>query len=94
MYANLSLVHKALKDAVAKKLEVQPKRVAQGEYMIREHKVRQRSALKAVSLPHRYKSKQKPQDATVEEELQHLSDKHPSIGFWQRFFQLRRQGHR
>jgi putative transposase len=64
--------------------------------MIREHKVSQRSALKTVSLPQstfRYKPKQKPQDAVVEEELQQLVDKHPAIGFWQCFFRLRRKGH-
>jgi putative transposase len=64
--------------------------------MIQEHKVSQRQALKAVSLPQstfRYKPKQKPQDSCIEAELQRLVDKHPSIGFWQCFFRLRREGY-
>ncbi len=66
------------------------------EYMSKEHKVSQRQALTAVSLPQstfRYKPKQKPEDAAIEAELQKLVYKHPSIDFWQCFFRLRRKGH-
>lgn len=62
--------------------------------MIREHKVSQRQALKAISLPQstmRYKRRSK-QDEEVVSELQTLVEKHPAIGFWQCYYRLRRKG--
>lgn len=53
------------------------------EYMITTHKISQRQACKAVSLPQsssRYKYKPKNDDQLIGE-LQLLVDKHPSIGF-------------
>lgn len=62
--------------------------------MIREHKVSQRQALKALSLPQstmRYRRKPK-QDEEGISELQALVEKHPAIGFWQCHYRLRSQG--
>jgi putative transposase len=62
--------------------------------MIKEHKVSQRQATKAVRLSQstiRYKRKPK-QDAEVIEELQQLVEKHPSIGFWKCYYRIRRKG--
>lgn len=62
--------------------------------MIREHKVSQRQALKAVSLPQstiRYKRRSR-QDEEVISELQTLVEKHPAIGFWQCYYRIRRKG--
>lgn len=64
-------------------------------YMIKEHKVSQRQAVKAVSLPQstiRYKRKLK-QDEEIIKELQALVEKHPSIGFWKCYYRLRRKGY-
>jgi putative transposase len=62
--------------------------------MIQEHKVSQRQATRALSLPQstiRYKAKPK-RDEQIIQELQQLVDKHPAIGFWQCFYRLRRKG--
>lgn len=62
--------------------------------MITTHKISQLQASKAVSLPQsssRYKRKPKADDVLISE-LQLLIDKHPSIGFWQRFYRIRRKG--
>jgi hypothetical protein len=53
--------------------------------MIVVHKLSQRQACKAVSLLQstvRYKHKPRNDDAVIQE-LQHLIEKHPAIGFWQ-----------
>jgi putative transposase len=63
-------------------------------YMITKHKISQRQACKAISLPQstgRYQPKEK-QDGEVINELQSLVDKHPTIGFWQSYYRLRRKG--
>ena len=62
MYANLSLVHEALKDAVAKKLVMPAQKGSLVEYMVTTHKISQRQACKAVRLPQsssRYKRRPK-----------------------------------
>jgi putative transposase len=62
--------------------------------MIREHKVSQRQALKAVSLPQstiRYQKKPRKDEELITA-LQQLVDKHPAIGFWQSYYRLRRKG--
>ena len=61
--------------------------------MVSVHKVSQRQALKAVSLPQstsRYKRKPKQDDELISE-LQQLVEKHPAIGFWQCYYRLRRK---
>ncbi len=64
------------------------------EYMVTTHKISQRQACKAVSLPQsssRYKHKLKKDNELISE-LQLLVDKHPSIGFWQSYYRIRRKG--
>ncbi len=64
------------------------------EYMVTKHKISQRQACKAVSLPQsssRYKRRPKKYDALISE-LRLLVDKHPSIGFWQSYYRIRRKG--
>ena len=59
-----------------------------------EHGVSQRQACKAVSLPRsnvQYKCKPK-HDEPVIDQLKELVDKHPSIGFWQSYYRIRRKG--
>ena len=63
--------------------------------MITEHGVSQRQACKVVSLPRstqQYKRKPK-QDEPVIDQLKELVDKHPSIGFWQSYYRIRRKGY-
>ncbi len=62
--------------------------------MIEEHEISQRQACKAVSLPRstkRYRPKPKA-DGELIDQLQHLVEKHPSIGFWQSYYRIRRKG--
>lgn len=62
--------------------------------MITEHGISQRQACKVVSLPRstqQYKRKPK-QDEPVIDQLKALVDKHPSIGFWQSYYRIRRKG--
>jgi putative transposase len=62
--------------------------------MISEHKVSQRQACKAVSIPRttqQYKPVAKADDQVIEQ-LHALIEKHPSIGFWQCFYRLRQAG--
>jgi len=62
--------------------------------MIKEHDVSQRQACKAVSLPRstkRYCQRSKA-DEEVIDQLQQLIEKHPSIGFWQSYYRIRRKG--
>lgn len=64
------------------------------EYMVREHRISQRQAAKAISLPQstiRYKPKIKNDDVVILE-LQQLIEKHPAIGFWQCYYRIRRKG--
>jgi len=64
------------------------------EHMVTEHNVSQRQASKAVSLPQssgRYKPVIK-KDGELIDELHLLVDKHPSIGFWQSYYRIRRKG--
>lgn len=65
------------------------------EHMITEHGISQRQACKVVSLPRstqQYKRKPK-QDEPVIDQLKELVDKHPSIGFWQSYYRIRRKGY-
>jgi putative transposase len=62
--------------------------------MITEHGISQRQACKVVSLPRsnvQYKRKPK-RDEPVIDQLKELVDKHPSIGFWQSYYRIRRKG--
>ena len=62
--------------------------------MIMEHDVSQRQACKAVSLPRstkRYCHRSKA-DEEIIDQLQQLIEKHPSIGFWQSYYRIRRKG--
>jgi putative transposase len=62
--------------------------------MIVVHRISQRQACKAVSLPQstvRYKHKPRNDDAVIQE-LQQLIEKHPAIGFWQCYYRIRRKG--
>ena len=64
------------------------------EHLIKEHRISQRQAFKAVGLPQstaRYKPNPK-NDGPVIDQLQELVDKHPSIGFWQSYYRIRRMG--
>ena len=64
------------------------------EYMVKEHKISQRQAYKAVKLPQssgRYKPKLKSDNILIRE-LQLLVEKHPCIGFWQCYYRIRRKG--
>lgn len=64
------------------------------EHMISKHGISQRQACKVVSLPRstqQYKRKPK-QDEPVIDQLKELVDKHPSIGFWQSYYRIRRKG--
>jgi putative transposase len=63
--------------------------------MVEEHGVSHRQACKAVSLPrssYQYQPRQKD-DTLIIEQLKSLVEKHPSIGFWQCFYRLRKMGH-
>jgi hypothetical protein len=53
MFTNLSLVHKALKDAVAKKTLTLVDKNCVAEHLIKEHKIGQRQAFKAGGLAQR-----------------------------------------
>jgi len=64
------------------------------EYMMTIRKISQRQACKAVSLPQsssRYKHKPRNDGALISV-LRLLIDKHPSIGFWQSYYRIRRKG--
>ena len=65
--------------------------------MISEHKISQRQACKAVSIPRttqQYKPVSRAADDEVIEQLDAVIQKHPSIGFWQCFHRLRQAGFR
>jgi putative transposase len=62
--------------------------------MIKKHKISQRQACKALSLPrssNQYKRKKKNDEPLIDE-FNELIEKHPSIGFWQSYHRLRRKG--
>jgi putative transposase len=62
--------------------------------MIEEHGVSVRQACHALNMPRStfsYKAVSKNDNAVIEQ-LQQLVDKHPSIGFWQSYYRIRRQG--
>ncbi|WP_419800893.1 DDE-type integrase/transposase/recombinase [Mucilaginibacter sp.] len=70
------------------------KRRLVAEFMISEHRISQRQASKAVGIARtsmQYQRKAKS-DAGVIEQLRTLTEKHPTIGFWQSYHRLRRQG--
>jgi putative transposase len=63
--------------------------------MVEDHQVSERQACKTLSLPrssYRYRHKVK-NDEPVISELNHLVDRHPSIGFWQSYHRIRNHGH-
>ncbi|AHM62360.1 integrase catalytic subunit [Flammeovirgaceae bacterium 311] len=63
--------------------------------MVEEHGVSHCQACTAVSLPgssYQYQPKQKD-DTLIIEQLKSLVEKHPSIGFWQCYYRLRKKGH-
>ena len=64
------------------------------QFMVEEHGVSRRQACKALRVPRstdQYHPKTK-NDTPVINALQELVAKHPSIGFWQCYFRLRRRG--
>ncbi|MFC4233587.1 IS3 family transposase, partial [Parasediminibacterium paludis] len=63
--------------------------------MVKEHQISQRQACKAVSLsPSTVRYKRVPnKDEEVINTLQLLIEKHPSIGFWQSYYRIRRMGY-
>lgn len=64
--------------------------------MIQEHGISARKACSAVSIDRKkrsYKSVRKRSDENVIDTLTQLTEKHPSIGFWQCYFRMRKQGH-
>lgn len=64
------------------------------QFMVEEHGVSRRQACKALRVPRstdQYQPKAK-NDTPVINALQDLITKHPSIGFWQCYFRLRRRG--
>lgn len=64
------------------------------QFMIEEHGISQRQACKTLQVPRssqQYTPKSK-NDTPVISALQELVQKHPSIGFWQSYFRLRRKG--
>ncbi|MBL0745947.1 IS3 family transposase, partial [Chryseolinea lacunae] len=64
------------------------------QFMIEEHGVSQRQACKALQVPRstqQYIPKAK-NDIEVINALRELVERHPSIGFWQAYFRLRRKG--
>ncbi len=63
--------------------------------MVSEHELSHRQACKAVHLSsssHRYRRKE-GKDEEITLLLHELVEKHPSIGFWQSYFRLRRMGY-
>src|SRR5690625_3101625 len=95
MYANLSLVHEALKDAIEKKgLSPDEKRDVV-RHMHEAHGVSIRQGCQAASLPrstYRYERRERD-DSDVITALSELVEQKPGIGFWQAFDRLRRAGH-
>lgn len=95
MYADLSLVHHALKDAVEKKARWLVVKRELADYMCSEHGVSQRQACTCLRLPrssYRYRPKPKS-DEPIMDALRSLVDKHPAIGFWKCYHRLRAMGH-
>ena len=65
------------------------------EHMMQEHRISARKACNAVKIDRKkwsYKSVRKRTDDNVIEGLTAMTEKHPSIGFWQCYFRLRKQG--
>ncbi|AHM62612.1 Integrase catalytic subunit [Flammeovirgaceae bacterium 311] len=63
--------------------------------MVEEHGVSHCQACTVVSLPgssYQYQPKQKD-DTLIIEQLKSLVEKHPSTGFWQCYYRLRKKGH-
>ncbi len=91
MYAELSLVHYAFKDAVEKKALRSEQKKTLANHMIEEHSISVRQACKQVNLPRStflYVPREKT-DQPIIEQLSFLTDKHPAIGFWMCFHRLR-----
>jgi putative transposase len=63
--------------------------------MMQEHRISARKACNAVKIDRKkwsYKPVRKRTDDNVIEGLTAMTEKHPSIGFWQCYFRLRKQG--
>ena len=63
--------------------------------MITEHKISARKACDAANIVRKirsYKSKRKRSDDPIIESLSTLTEKHPTIGFWQCYYRMRRMG--
>jgi putative transposase len=63
--------------------------------MIEEHGISARKACSAVNIDRKkrsYKTVRKRSDENVVEALSMLTEKHPSIGFWQCYYRMRNQG--
>jgi len=65
------------------------------EHMVKEHGISTRKACKAVNIDRKkwsYKSVRKRSDEPLIDAFNRLTEKHPSIGFWQCYFRIRKQG--
>jgi putative transposase len=63
--------------------------------MVKEHGISTRKACKAVHIDRKkwsYKSIRKRSDELLIDAFNRLTEKHPSIGFWQCYFRIRKQG--
>ena len=63
--------------------------------MVKEHGISTRKACKAVHINRKkwsYKSVRKRSDEPLIDAFNRLTEKHPSIGFWQCYFRIRNQG--
>ncbi len=65
------------------------------DHMVNHHQVSVRKASAAVCLPRStksYQTQRKRNDEDVIEKLARLTEKHPTIGFWQSFYRIRNEG--
>jgi len=85
---------KHIKDAVAKNPLTPDEKDEMMTTMIQNHKVSHRQAYAEIGIPRSsYYYQHKPKDdAELIELLQQLVDRHPSIGFWQCYYRIRRKG--
>jgi hypothetical protein len=63
--------------------------------MVKEHGISTRKACKAVHIDRKkwsYESVRKRSDEPLIDAFNRLTEKHPSIGFWQCYFRIRKQG--
>jgi putative transposase len=95
MYANLSLVHEALKDAVEKKALTPYDKSSLVNHMITEHKVSGRQAFMTVHISSstQWYKKKRRKDELLITLLQELVEKYPAIEFWHCYFRIRRMSY-